>query len=156
MKRSTALLRALAVAAMLVAPLAVAAPAHASVTKDGCTVDAKNPYHNGTFTGTGVKWIDYDVDFDCTVGVIIEAEMERWEADSGLNGADDFIGWSTKTRTMTSSHYDWKVTGTLPDSDGGADQWSEMYQRVRFRVTSGPVTGSWSNWDYTATISIHV
>jgi hypothetical protein len=40
--------------------------------------------------------------------------------------------------------------------DGGFDQYSEMYQQVRFQVTSNGVVGSWTNWEDSAVRSIHV
>jgi hypothetical protein len=56
--------------------------------------------------------------------------MERWEADSGLNGADDFSGDSTLVRYLsTSSSSTWAITG---------------------------VVGSWTNWEESAVRSIHV
>jgi hypothetical protein len=156
MIRSKTALRALVVTAAVAAGLAVMSPAHAS-TRDGCTVTPMTPYHNGTFTSGGEKWIDYDVEITCDAGRDISLEMHRWEADSGLNGADDLIGTSTRTKTFNStSTWVWKITGVLPDNDGGLDQYSEMFQRVRFQVTSNGVVGSWSAWEASATRSIHV
>ena len=84
----------------------------------------------------GAKWIDYDVEVACAGGRTIELDMRRWEADCGLNVADDLIGTSDPTRSFGStSGWTWTVTGALPDNDGGLDQYSEMYQRVRFRVS---------------------
>ncbi len=156
MNRSAAL-RGLVVAAALAAGLGLAAPAHAATTRDGCTVDPQTPYHNGTFTAGGDKWINYEVEITCTAGRSIEVDMERWEADSGLNGADDFIGDSTLNRTFNTTHtYTWTVTGVLPDNDGGLDQYSEMYLRVRFQVTGNGVVGAWTSWENSSTRSIHV
>lgn len=157
MNRSKAAVRALVLAAALVLPLGLALPASAATTRDGCTVDPVRPIHNGTFTGGGEKWIDYDADVDCTAGRTIELEMQRWEADSGLNGADDLIGTSSTTRTFnTTSSWTWTITGVLPDNDGGIDQWSEMYHRVRFRVTSNGVQGAWTAWESSGIRDIHV
>ncbi|GAA1660849.1 hypothetical protein ACFQY4_16445 [Catellatospora bangladeshensis] len=157
MNRSKAAVRALVLAAALVLPLGLAMPASAATSRDGCTVDPVRPIHNGTFTAGGEKWIDYDVEVDCSAGRTIELEMQRWEADSGLNGADDLIGTSSTTRTFnTTSGWTWTITGVLPDNDGGIDQWSEMYQRVRFRVTSNGVQGSWTAWESSGIRDIHV
>ncbi|MEV4414091.1 hypothetical protein [Catellatospora sp. NPDC049609] len=157
MNKSKAVVRALVLAAALVLPLGLAMPAQAATTRDGCTVDPQTPFHNGTFTAGGDKWIDYDVEVDCNAGRTIEIEMQRWEADNGLNGADDLIGTSSTTRTFnTTSGWTWTITGVLPDNDGGLDQYSEMYQRVRFRVNSNGVYGSWTAWEDSNVRSIHV
>jgi hypothetical protein len=149
-------LRALVLVAALAAPLALMSPAHASTTRDGCTVDPKTPYHNGDFTASGLKRINYEVEVDCVGGVSIEVQMERWEQDSGLS-ADDFIGSSTLNRSFSStSGITWTVTGTLPDTDDFTDHYEEMYHRVRFRVTSGPVTGVWTAWEESSVRAIHV
>src|SRR5690242_19555968 len=125
MNRSKAAVRALVLAAALVLPLGLALPDSAATSRDGCTVDPVRPIHNGTFTAGGEKWIDYDVEVDCSAGRTIELEMQRWEADSRLNGADDLIGTSSTTRTFnTTSGWTWTITGVLPDNDGGIDQWS--------------------------------
>jgi hypothetical protein len=158
MNRSRAAVRALVVAAALAAGLGVMSPAHAATTRDGCTVDPQTPYHNGTFTAGGDKWINYDVEITCTAGRSVQLVMDRMEADSGLNGGDDFIGMSDTIKTFNSSGtVTWTITGVLPDNDGGLDQYSEMYQQVGFQVTlhSGYV-GAWTNWEKSAIRSIHV
>ena len=138
MNRSKAALRALVLVAALAAGLGVTSPAYASTGVD--------------------KWIDYDVEITCSSGRTIEVEMQRWEADSVLNGADDFIGDSTHVHYFSGTASDaWTVTGVLPDNDGGFDQYSETYQIVRFRVTSSNgVHGSWTAWEPSAARSIHV
>jgi hypothetical protein len=142
--------------AALAAPLGLMTPAHASTTHDGCTVDPKTPYHNGDFTASGLKRIAYEVEIDCVGGVTIEVEQHRWEQDSGLS-ADDFIGESTLSRYFGStSGITWTVTGTLPDTDDFTDHYEEMFQRVSFRVTSGPVTGTWTAWEDSGVRAIHV
>jgi hypothetical protein len=157
MNRSRAALRVLVVMAALAVGLGVMSPAHAYTSRDGCTIDPQAPFHNGTFTLGGAKWIDYDVDITCTGGRTIELDMRRWEADSGLNFSDDLIGTSTEVRYFGStSSYTWTVTGALPDNDSGFDQYSEMYQQVNFRVSYNGAWGSWTSWDYSPVRSIHV
>jgi hypothetical protein len=148
----------LVVAAAAVAGLAVMSPAHAATTRDGCTVDPLTPYHNGTFTSGGAKRINYDVEITCSAGRSVQIVMERMEADSGLNGADDFIGMSDTTEYFGSADTRiWRITGTLPDNDGGFDQYSEMYHQVGFQVTvNGQAPGAWTNWDASPVRSIHV
>jgi hypothetical protein len=157
MKRSTTWLRVFVVAAALAVGLGVTSPAFASTTRDGCTVVPKAPYHNGTYTGSGDKWINYDVDITCSAGRSIQLIMDRMEADSGFNGADDFIGMSDTTRTFTTGGTTtWSVSGVLPDNDGSFDHYSEMYLQVGFQVTVNGVPGTWTNWDKGPVQSIHV
>src|SRR5689334_6975677 len=118
MKRSTTAMRVLAIAAVVAVGLGVTSPAYAVTTRDGCTVVPKAPYHNGTYTSGGDKWINYDVDITCSAGRSIQLIMDRMEEDYGLN-ADDFIGMSDTTRTfITSGTTTWSVSGVLPDNDG--------------------------------------
>src|SRR5688572_16653630 len=98
MNRSRAALRVLVVAAAVAVGFGVMSPAHAATTRDGCTVDPLTPYHNGDFTSGGEKRINYDVEITCSAGRSIVIVQERIEEDSGLNGADDFIGMSDTTR----------------------------------------------------------
>ena len=156
MKRSTAWMRVLTIAAALAIGVGITSPAYATTTRDGCTVVPKAPYHNGTYTGTGDKWINYDVDITCSAGRSIQLVMDRMEEDYGLN-ADDFIGMSDTIRTFTSSStWTWSITGVLPDNDGTFDHYSEMYLQVGFQVTVNGVPGVWTNWDKGPVQSIHV
>jgi hypothetical protein len=149
-------MRVLAIAAALAIGVGISSPAYATTTRDGCTVVPKAPYHNGTYTGTGDKWINYDVDITCSAGRSIQLVMDRMEEDYGLN-ADDFIGMSDTTRTFTSSStWTWSITGVLPDNDGTLDHYSEMYLQVGFQVTVNGVPGVWTNWDKGPVQSIHV
>ncbi|MBV1850064.1 hypothetical protein [Catellatospora tritici] len=156
MNRSRRLVRALAVAAALLTPIALgAAPAHASTAGNGCTVTPKTPYHNGDFTAAGLKRIAYEVDITCVAGVTITVEQQRWEEDP--NQSDDFIGDSDLVRAFpTADSITWTITATLPDTDDFTDMYEEMYQKVRFKVTSGPVTSSFTNWERSAVRAIHV
>jgi hypothetical protein len=157
MNRSRAALRVLVVAAALGVGLGVMSPAHAATTRDGCTVDPLTPYHNGTFTSGGAKWINYDVEVTCTAVRSVQIVMDRMEADSGANGADDFIGMSDTLRTFnTTDTIIWRITGALPDNDGGFDQYSEMYHQVGFQVIINGQGGVWTNWEASPVRSIHV
>lgn len=156
--RSRTALRVLVVAAVVATGAGVMSPAYAATTRDGCTVDPKTPYHNGSFTASGAKSINYEVQITCSAGRTVTVEEERLEQDSGFNGADDFIGMSDTTRHFTTSTtVTWTITGALPDNDGGLDQYSEMYQQVGFQVTTDSgVVGAWTNWEQSAVRSIHV
>ena len=116
-------------AAALAVLVGLATAAHASTTKDGCTVDPQTPYHNGDFSPAGIKKINYEVEIDCAADVTIEVQQERWEQDNGLS-ADDFIGSSTLSRYFsTASSYTWTITKNLSDTDDFGDSYEESYQR---------------------------
>jgi hypothetical protein len=148
-------LQALVAAAALAVPVALAMPAQASTTSNGCTVTPHTPYHNGDFTASGLKRINYEVDVSCAAGLTVTIYQERWEQDP--NQSDDFIGSSTLVSSFTAAGSTTRtVTATLPDTDDFTDNYEEMYQRVRFEVTSGPVTSPLTAWEYSGVRAIHV
>jgi hypothetical protein len=154
MKRNKARAIVLAAAALLTGLMAT--PAQASTTSNGCTVHPVTPFHNGDFTAGGIKRVAYEIDVTCVSGVSIEIQQERWEQDGGLSN-DDFIGDSTLNNTFNSAGSITRtITANLPDTDDFTDLYEEMYQRVRFRVTSGPVTSGWTSWESSGVRSIHV
>ncbi len=147
------ILIALAAAAM---PLAVMSPAGATVTSSGCTVTPLAPEFHNQWTTGGDKRIQYKVNVTCSAGRTISITQERWEADT--TSADDFIGSSTLTNNFTAAGgtVTRTVTATLPDADPWGDDNEEMYQRVRFTVSSNGVTSPVTVWDYSATRTFHL
>jgi hypothetical protein len=155
MNRSSKVLRALLITAALVAPVALGAPAHASTTSNGCTVDPTTPYHNGDFSASGIKRIAYEIEVTCSAGLTVTIEQQRWEDDP--NQSDDLIGTSTLVSTFASTTTITRtVTANLSDTDDFTDHYEEAYQKVRFRVTNGPVTSAWTNWESSGIRAIHV
>lgn len=160
-RRFATLLLALVAAAAL--PLAVAAPAQASTTKDGCTVTPLAPEFRGTFNAAAVPYVYYPYDVSCIAsasGLSVEVRTETWEQDldqragdvdaNGIDNADeDRTGSATSTRAFGtgggSTTVD--VRGVLPHTDTDFNE--EVWQQVKFRVTSGPVTGGWSTFELT-------
>jgi hypothetical protein len=116
----------------LAAPAAVAvglgSPAQASVTSNGCTVDAVTPYHNGDFTAGGDKLINYEIDVSCTGAATVTAYMERWEDDP--NQVDDLIGTSTIVTEFT-------VPEVGPGPSPASWQTLTTVSTTRRRCTSG-------------------
>jgi hypothetical protein len=165
-RRVTALgLTALAAVAL---PLAVAAPAQASTTRDGCTITPLAPEFRGTFTAANVPYVYYPYEVSCigsATGLSVEVETQTWEADlvgragdvdaDGVNSPDeDRIGSASSTRGFGagggSTVVD--VRGVLPHTDTDFDE--EVYHSVRFRVTSGPVTGGWTTREMTQATTV--
>lgn len=147
----------LVLAVALASTFGLMAPAHASTTSNGCTVAPIRPYHNGDFTAGGIKRIAWEIDVTCVAGVEIEIQQHRWEADSGPS-ADDYLGDSTLVSNFAggAGSVTRTVTTNLSDTDDFTDMYEEVFQRVRFRVTSGPVTSAWTSWETGPTRSIHV
>ncbi|MFZ1411040.1 MAG: hypothetical protein WAS07_06265 [Micropruina sp.] len=127
-------------AAAVALPLSIAPMAHASTTSSGCTVTPLRPiydHHNSA----GVKVLNYRVTATCSSNRTVTIEQDRMEQD-GWPNPDDLIGESTLSRTFAvSSTYTFNVLRTLPDTEIGQE---EMYQKVRFRVTSNGVTSAWT------------
>lgn len=157
-------------AALLTAalPLALTAPAEASTTKDGCTVTPLAPEFRGTFTPANVPYVYYPVEVSCIAsagGLTVEVDTETWESDrfgwagdvdaDGVNNADDDrIGSATSTRAFGTAggSTTLNIRGVLPHTDTDFNE--EVYSKVKFRVTSGPVAGGWSTPELTQTTQI--
>jgi hypothetical protein len=158
--RLATLTLALAAVAM---PLGLAAPSQASTTKDGCTVTPSSPEFRGTFDPSNNPYVYYPIKVTCGAsasGLSVEVKTVTFEQDlagrkgdvdaNGVNNADDErIGSATSTRTFTAAGgtKSIDIRGTLPRTDTDGNE--EMYDSVTFRVTSGPVTGSWSTAELT-------
>lgn len=137
-----------ALLAAAAAPLALALPAEAATTANGCTVRPLKPTFAG-FSG-GVKQIRYEVVFSCAAGRTIEVQQLAMEDDST---PDQFINTRVHTRTFVSSTVATRsATWALPDTEAGNE---EVYQKVRFRVSAGggPVS-AWTPFEFGPTLSI--
>jgi hypothetical protein len=159
---------ALALAAAAVVPLGLAAPAHASTYKDGCTVTPKAPYFAGTYTAGNVPEVYYPYDLTClasNAAMSVEVKTETWESDlagragdvdaNGVDNADDeYIGQATSNTNFGSPGGSRTVLikGVLPHTDTDSNE--EVYHKVKFRVTSGLVTGGWTNFELTQATKI--
>lgn len=128
-------------AAAVALPLSIAAPmAHASTTSSGCTVSPLRPVFDH-INSAGDKVLNYRVTATCNANRTVTIEQDRMEED-GWPNPDDLIGESTLSRTFSVyGSYTFNVLRTLPDTELGEE---EMYQKVRFRVTSNGVTSAWT------------
>lgn len=157
MNASKTLIRGLLVAAAMLVPLGLAAPANAGTYDTGCTIDPITPAANGDLNDNGVKLVDYKVDVECASGREVEIEMRRWEYDAG--NADDLIGTSTLHNYFytNSGSLTRTVVGALPNTDDFGDNVEEMYQCVRFRVTlENLFRTQFTPWECTPYRSIHI
>lgn len=130
------------VLATAVLPLAIATSAHASTSRDGCTVTPRTPYATGTLDSFGRKLIRYEFTVSCSAGRSITINQERREEDTFSDDSTGLVNWSQSfssaaTRTLG-------VTRALPDTEWGDE---EIYQRLRFRVSSNGVSGSTTAWE---------
>lgn len=149
-------------------PLGLAESAQAATTKDGCTVTPLPPEFRQTFDPQNRPYVFYPYEVSCVgsaSGLGVEVKTVTWEADrvgvagdvdaNGVNNADeDRIGSATTNRSFNaaggSKNVD--VRGVLPHTDTDFDE--EVYHEVKFRVTSGPVTGNWSTPELTQATTI--
>lgn len=158
----------LAAVALAAVSVGVAVPAHASTTKDGCTVSPIAAEFRGTYDPSNTPYVYYSYDVTCGAsasGLSVEVSTTTYDQDlagragdvdwNGVNNADeDLVGTATTTRSFGTAggtkHVD--VRGTLPRTDTDFNE--EMYQALKFRVTSGPVTGGWSKLELTTPTQI--
>ena len=157
-RRTTRFVAVAVTAAAGLAGLAVAAdPAAAdvlggSLTKDGCTVKVLAPVYHDTI-GTGETRANFRFSWTCQSGRTMAVEQQGWDSDVGENSADDLVLDTSYSRSGVGS---WNRYVTVKHWDGTGDPYVELYQRVRFRVTGGGITGSLSSWLRSPTTKYHV
>jgi hypothetical protein len=164
MNRTKTAAVSLAMAVGVLAPLTMATSAQAApVSHDGCTLTVDTPAFTNHWTAGGVKQVDYVYHLTCdpsSAGVSVEIKHERWESDilgtpGDPDAPDEFTGSSTQNKTFVAAGGTKNVTvrAALPMTDD-TDNTEEMYQKVKFQVTSGQVIGTWSDWNLSAAQSI--
>ncbi len=160
MKRVRSAVLPAALAAALLAVLGVAGPAHATTTAHGCTVMPQRPVFAGTFTPQGLPEVSYGIIVICQLGLTIDVEQTRKEQDTQAregDTVDDTTGVTTYPFDFTVIPGPQATTGTHglvltgPANEG---QTEEVYQSVRFRVHSGPVTSPWTAAELTQPATI--
>ncbi len=143
-----------ALAAATAASLPIAVPAQAA-SSNGCTVNPQKPVHAG-FNSSGVKLVRFDVNIFCDPGRQVEVEQLRYEEDWDgwlFSNPDDRLGSRTFIQAFPPNVGAITVssTRTLPNTEDGNE---EIYQKTRFRVTSGGVTSPWTSYQRTAYVSM--
>ncbi len=144
-------------------PLGMAAPAQATVTHDGCTLTAQTPSFRG-LNSSGRELVNYPYTLVCLPApnggsISVEVEITTHEqdlagrfgdvdADNVNNPDDEYIGRAVTTIPFGSlgGVVARTVVGVNPLTD--SDDNDEVYSKIRFRVTSGLVTGSWSGDEF--------
>lgn len=146
MKLSALSPRRVAVVALVAAalPFAGIAPANASTTLWGCTVDPERPVFDHINPANGNKVIRYDMTVTCAAGRTVEIEQHIHE-DDGQNG-DDHITSNVRDRQFSTAD---TVTmwweNTLPNTEIDRE---EMYHTVRFQVTLTNLSQSaWTTYE---------
>lgn len=124
-----------AAAAAVVLPLAlVTAPAHASTTRNGCTVTPLVPGLPQILAG-GQVVSEYRTRVTCVANRIVQVVDRRYEADAPAGiGGDDSYGSRTYLHTFASAGtVILSTTDTVDNTEGGNE---ETYHRTSFRVAS--------------------
>lgn len=131
------------------AGLALGAPAQAS-TSYSCTVTPLKPVFTGAYAN-GVKILDYRIAATCSANRYLYIQQQRWEADPAPN-PDDYLGFTDYSLFVYGGAgtviHNYR---TLVNGEKGAE---EVYQKVRFRVSSGGAWSSFTGWQNSSILSI--
>jgi hypothetical protein len=130
-KRITALALSLGIIAATSLPVALAVPASATITKDGCSVTPLRPVYKAAVPRSEAK-VEYRVRVRCDAGRSVVIWHERYEEDPSPN-PDDYLGshaWAliyVLSGTQVVS-----IETAAPDTESTSE---EAYHRVKFQVT---------------------
>lgn len=126
-----------AVLGLVGGPVAWAAPAAASTSERGCTVDPLKPKSTGDSDE-----VDFRIWVECHGNKTVEIRQLRFEEDDG--GHDDFLGRS-KFRESFDNHDGSEILHSRDTVDVDRHDSEEVYHYVSFRVASGN-SDNWSDW----------
>jgi hypothetical protein len=164
--RTTGFAAAVGAAATLLAPVALATPAEAATTKDGCIVTSGRPFHAG-LDRNGAAVIRRSLTLTCDPGRSVAFESRLVEQDlagrpGDGNPNEDLIVTTKRTvssfltatvRTTQTVTLGRVVPRPVPDE---TDTIAELYQTVRFRVTSNGVQGSASALEFSGVRNVQL
>lgn len=147
-------------AGALMVPVLMASPGHATTTDSGCTVTPERPVYSGINNAANIPLVDYKITAHCDAGLTLHLEQVREEQDTNAREGDpidDQTGTFAKDFTFPNGgtkHIRVRVAlpNTGPANEGAVE---EVYQKVRFSVTNGPVTSPFTAYELTQTRSIH-
>jgi len=141
----------LAMIAVATAPLALALPAGASTTANGCILAPLAPVFAG-LDGAGVKQVRYNVLITCAGNRSVEVQQTFMEDDLPPD-PDDFTGTVVNATNFPGAAIKTEgVTLSLPDTEGNPE---EVYQKIRFRVTpAGGVQSAWTLFESSPSTTI--
>ena len=140
-----------ALLAIAAAPFALAGPAQATTTANGCSVTPLAPVFAGVAGPPPVvKQIRYNVVLACAPGRTVEVQQMFFEDDAPPD-PDDFTGTSINTWNPTGI-ITRGTTAPLSNTEAGPET---IYQRVRFRVTPvGGVQSAWTPFESSGSLTI--
>ncbi|MEO5319642.1 hypothetical protein PV761_13785 [Arthrobacter sp. CC3] len=118
-------------------PVALAAPADASTSLRGCTVDPLKP------TDLRYNRADFRISVDCNGNKTVEVRQRRFEQDSRRH--ETFLG-----RSIFTEHFDrrdGRVVIHSRDSVKRDPARDRVFQEVSFRVKSGNNWSDWTRWE---------
>ncbi|MBK7722120.1 MAG: hypothetical protein IPI32_07815 [Austwickia sp.] len=143
--RAAAILSATVTAVAL--PVILASPAQA-VSIGGCTASPVRPYVVG-LNPSGNKLVRYDVNVTCSPGRSVQLNQQVREEDTFTD--DTIVSRYVNRSFANGGTQQISYTRTLPNTELGDE---EMYQRIRFRVTSNGVTSPFTGWHKSAVRTI--
>ncbi len=155
--RKPGLVRRLSIGAALLgvtaAPFALATPAEAATSLQGCTLNPLAPVYAGR-NAAFVKQVRHNVVIVCAPGRSLEMQQMMFEDDVPPD-PDDFTGTVVNTYTSGAAGLVGTrgVTVPLPNTGAGPET---IYQRVRFRVTpvATGVQSPWTAFESSGTLTI--
>ena len=118
-------------------PVALAAPADASTSLRGCTVDPLKP------TDLRYNRADFRISVDCNGNKTVEVRQRRFEQDSRRH--ETFLGRSTFTERF--DRRDGRVVIHSRDNVKRDPSRDRVFQEVSFRVKSGNNWSDWTRWE---------
>lgn len=131
---------------LLGGPVVGAAPADATTSYRGCTV---NPLRPSTQRN---HWVDFRIRVDCQDNRTVQIKQLRYE-DQGGRTRDDFLGGTTFWRSFNR-----RGTVTLHSYDvvpiQGRHSSERVYQLVSFRVRVGNHWSNWTRWEKSAEATV--
>lgn len=125
-------------------PVALAAPADASTSLRGCTVDPLKPTERN-------HWVDFRIEVDCRDHRTVQIKQLRFEEERGRRH-DDFLGGSTFWKSF--NRHDGDVTIHSYDRVQDRRGTEKVYQLVSFRVRSGDHWSDWTHWEMSEVATI--
>lgn len=119
-------------------PVALAAPADASTSLRGCTVEPLRPTERN-------HWVDFRIRVDCKDNKAVQIRQLRYEDERGRN--DDFLGRSTFWQSFNRPDDSVTIHSYDRVPIQGRHNSEQVYQLVSFRVRTGKHWSDWTRWE---------
>jgi len=129
--------------------LAMAAPANAETSRNGCTV---NPLDPKDLRGNDV---DFRITVDCSGQKTVEIRQRIYEDERGPRHNDDLLVKRQFTEEFD-RHDDARTVHYFVDVRNHDRKGEEVYQLVSFRVENhGGHWSDWTPWEKSAVVDVH-